>query len=96
MNTNQYHVTIRDRAKYIYRKSELPKKCIICGYDKHYHICHIKDIKDFGDDAKLSIVNVLENLVALCPTHHWEFDHDMLDKKDKRKLENYIKNGPMV
>lgn len=99
LNSNQFHVTVRDRAKSVYRKSSLPKKCVICSYEKHYHVSHIKPIAEFKDNDTLAIINSLQNLIALCPNHHWEFDHKILSSDDKKVLDNYIeklKDGPMV
>lgn len=59
-------------AKTCFLKSSKPKKCAVCGYDKHYEIAHIKAVADFDDDT-------LDNLIALCPNHHWEYDNGLLD-----------------
>lgn len=61
-----------------YRKSTRPKVCAVCGYDAHYEVCHIKPINDFLPTDSVAEVNELSNLVALCPNHHWEFDHGRL------------------
>ena len=50
-------------------------KCEKCGYDKHFEICHKKAISSFPDDALISVVNDLNNLVSLCPNCHWELDN---------------------
>ena len=52
-----------------------PKICSVCGYDRHAEVAHRIPISDFPDDAKLSEINSISNLVLLCPNHHWEFDH---------------------
>lgn len=65
------------RIKYI--RSGSPMQCKICGYDKHVDIAHIRAVKTFNDDTLVSEVNDLNNLMALCKNHHWEFDHDDLD-----------------
>lgn len=71
----QKNSQIRNQARAIYLKSDNPKKCIVCGYDKHYQVCHIKAISQYKDDAKVSEINALKNLIALCPNHHWELDY---------------------
>jgi len=38
-------------------------------------VAHRKDVSAFPDTATISEINDLANLVGLCPTHHWEFDH---------------------
>ena len=50
-------------------------KCSVCGYDKHAEIAHIKAVSDFTDDTLMQEVNAIDNLRALCPNHHWEFDN---------------------
>jgi hypothetical protein len=49
--------------------------CKVCGYSKRIDVAHIKAIKEFSETALISEVNHIDNLVALCPTHHWKFDH---------------------
>lgn len=69
---------IRENARRIFKNSNKPKKCYVCGYDKHVHICHKKAIKSFDPKTPISVVNDISNLVALCPNHHWEFDNELL------------------
>ena len=52
---------------------------MVCGYDKTYEVAHIKAVSEFSDDALISEINDINNLIALCPNHHWEFDHLQLD-----------------
>jgi predicted restriction endonuclease len=69
---------IRNHAR---RKAELfnwEKKCKVCGYTKHVHLCHLKAIHTFSDTALLAEINHHENIVYLCPTHHWEQEHGLL------------------
>lgn len=49
--------------------------CEMCGYSKHFQAAHIRGRASFPDSAKISEVNALDNLMALCPNCHWEFDH---------------------
>lgn len=53
--------------------------CKICGYNKHYEVCHIKPVSSFPNDAKISEINEITNLLPLCPNCHWEFDNGLLD-----------------
>lgn len=55
--------------------------CEVCGYSKHVEICHIKPVKDFENTATLNEINSIDNLVLLCPNHHWELDNSMLALK---------------
>lgn len=63
----------RNYSKYIH-----PAKCMHCGYDKHYEVCHIKPIHTFKISQMLSEVNHQDNLIHLCPNCHWELDHDLV------------------
>ena len=55
-------------------------------YNKHIEIAHIKGVSEFSDDSLVSEINDINNLVALCPNHHWEFDSGQLSEEDKKKL----------
>jgi hypothetical protein len=74
----QYAAQIRSLARVAYRKSSRAKACAVCGYGTHYEVCHIKPINAFLPTDFVADVNRLSNLVALCPNHHWEFDHELL------------------
>jgi hypothetical protein len=74
----QVNARIRSLARKLYRNSDCPKYCICCGYAKYYEVCHVIAISDFPDTALVSEVNSLDNLMALCPNCHWEFDHGLL------------------
>ena len=52
--------------------------CQHCGYNLHVEVCHRKPIADFPEDTLLSVVNHPDNLIVLCPNHHWEFDNGLL------------------
>lgn len=66
---------IRKHAQIIYEKSNKPKFCTKCGYSIHYQVAHIKPVSDFSNDTLISDINHIDNLIALCPNCHWEFDH---------------------
>lgn len=70
---------IQKKARSIYKNSSKPKKCICCGYDKHYEVAHIKAVSLFDDNALISEINDENNLIALCPNHHWEYDNTNFD-----------------
>lgn len=57
---------------------DVPKFCAVCGYDTHVEVAHKKSITDFSEEARLNEINHINNLVFLCPNHHWEFDHNGL------------------
>lgn len=46
-----------------------------CGYSKHVELCHIKPISSFPETATLGEINSPENIKAMCPNCHWEFDY---------------------
>lgn len=76
--TYQANAWIRKLARRAYYNSDKPQCCNICGYSKHFEVCHVKPIQDFPNETYVSEVNSLDNLVALCPNCHWEFDHGIL------------------
>jgi len=74
-NTWTMKCNITRYARKTYRNANKPQKCKICGYNKHVNVCHIKGIGTFSMDSLVGEINALDNLIALCPNHHWEFDH---------------------
>lgn len=71
-------VPVSRDARNKYKNSDKPKKCINCNYDKHYQVCHIKAVSEFNENTLIKEINDLDNLVALCPNCHWEYDHGLL------------------
>lgn len=74
----QKNSRIRELARKIIFKLNIPKKCSVCDYDKHIEVCHIKPISSYPEDTLISIINNLTNLILLCPNHHWELDNNLL------------------
>ena len=70
---------IRRDAEKVFNNSDKAKKCAICGYDKHVEIAHIKAVSDFEDSAIIAEINSIDNLIALCPNHHWEYDNGIIN-----------------
>ena len=85
-NWQSARTAIRKLADSAYRNSNKPMKCVICGYDKHVEIAHIKSVSEFSGNSLISEINDVNNLIALCPNHHWEFDSGNLSDEDKRKI----------
>ncbi len=77
---------VREISRRTYLNSEKENKCLICGYNKHIDICHIKPISSYSKDTVLSEINSLDNLVALCRNCHWEFDHNLMEEKNREKI----------
>lgn len=70
--------SIRKWAQRAYEESNKPQKCAICGYNLHIEIAHIKAVSEFSDDTLVSEINHPDNLIGLCPNHHWEYDNGIL------------------
>lgn len=68
-------------ARGVYQRSDRPKYCVICGY-QHYEVAHIKAVSEFSDDTLISEINAIENLIGLCPNHHYEYDNGLLTKEE--------------
>ena len=73
---------IRRNASTNYKASGKPMVCLICGYSTHIHIAHIKSVSQFSPETLLTVINHPNNLIALCPNHHWEYDHNILRLED--------------
>ncbi|MDT7781344.1 MAG: hypothetical protein QOC99_3856 [Acidobacteriota bacterium] len=71
--------SLRGHAFKAFLRSKMPRRCVVCHYFIHVEIAHIRPVKHFPNDALVSDINDISNLVALCPNHHWEFDHGLLD-----------------
>jgi len=54
------------------------QKCAVCDYEKHIELCHIRGIASFPETASFSEINAPENIIGLCPNHHWELDNGHL------------------
>jgi hypothetical protein len=71
--------TITRIARELYRKSNKKQECHVCDRKNAVDVCHIKDVREFPGSALIAEINNLNNLVALCKNHHWDFDHGLLD-----------------
>lgn len=78
-NWQTARTAIRKNAQAVFDKSNIPRCCAVCGYDKHIEIAHIKAVADFDDTTLVSEINDIDNLIALCPNHHWEYDNGLLE-----------------
>lgn len=77
-----YRSSVQHHAKLIYRQSGREYICSNCGYDKHVEICHIISVSNFDASTTVEEINRIENLTALCPNCHWEFDNNLLEIKN--------------
>lgn len=89
IKSNRYSA-IRTRARTIAKSNGMLKHCEVCGYSKIVAACHIKPISLFPLDTKISKINLLSNLIGLCPNHHYEMDHKLLSSEDKQKIDEII------
>ncbi len=71
--------TIRKNACNVFEKSKKEYRCALCGYDKHIEIAHIKSVSDFDNSAEIKEINHIDNLIGLCPNHHWEYDAGLIN-----------------
>jgi hypothetical protein len=69
---------IQKIARSIYFKSDKPRECLICRYNTFIDVAHIKPVSEFLESALISEINSIDNLVALCKNHHWEYDHKII------------------
>lgn len=70
--------SIQRDARQTYEYSGREKKCSVCPYSNHVEIAHIKSVSSFSDESLIGEINDLNNLIPLCPNHHWEFDAGIL------------------
>ncbi len=77
-NDTQTYRRIRYFANLAATKAGLLDQCHICGYRLYVECCHKKSIGSFSGDTLVGEINDTENLVGLCPNHHWEFDNGYL------------------
>lgn len=69
---------IRKHAAQVFEQSGQPLVCQVCGYSTVVEICHKRAVADFPGSATLGEINAIENLIALCPNNHAEFDLGLL------------------
>lgn len=75
----KFRGVIRRHAHYVFNKHVTNKECLICGYSNHVEVCHIKSVSSFNDNDLIGDINSINNLIGLCPNHHWEFDNGKID-----------------
>jgi hypothetical protein len=78
--------TITRIARELYRNSERKQECCVCNRKEAVDVCHIKDVREFPGSSLISEINDLNNLVALCKNHHWDFDHGRIIEEEIRRL----------
>ncbi len=78
-------------ARKVYKDSGLSRSCLICGYAVHVEIAHIKAVASFAGDTLMSEINCIDNLMALCRNHHWEYDNKILETDEVIKIRKLLK-----
>lgn len=68
---------IRGHAARVFAASN-PSPACFCGYAAYVEACHRIPVSDFPPTATIGEINHPNNLVGLCPNHHWELDHGLL------------------
>jgi hypothetical protein len=79
---NNFRASVSKHARGVYKKSGKPYVCAVCSFDAHVQVCHKVSVSEFPDTTLISEINSIDNLVALCPNHHWLLDHGRLTKQD--------------
>lgn len=72
------YALVRGKARSKMNFYKVEKKCVVCGYDKRVELHHKTPCREYPDDTLLSVVNDLDNIVYLCPNHHFEADHNLI------------------
>jgi hypothetical protein len=69
---------IQKNARSVYFDNTISPKCEKCGYTHHVEVAHIKPVSEFSETATIREINSIDNLIGLCPNHHWEYDNGIL------------------
>jgi predicted restriction endonuclease len=72
-----FRALVRRYANKVFWK-ENNKMCLVCGYTRHVEVAHRRAVSEFDDSALMSEINSIDNLIGLCPTHHWEYDNKFI------------------
>lgn len=75
---------IRKWAKIASNFYNLSKECSICSFSIHTEVCHIKPISSFSENQLMKEVNSKENLIRLCPNHHYMLDKGLISPAEVR------------
>lgn len=83
-----FRTAIRKDSDSVFDKSGKERICIVCGYKTHIQVCHVDSVSSFLDSSLISEINRIDNLVPLCPNHHWEFDNGLIDLAELRNCQS--------
>jgi predicted restriction endonuclease len=62
----------------VFAEYNLNPKCVVCGYNLHVEVAHKKAVSEYDDHITIKEINSIENLIGLCPNHHWEYDNGLI------------------
>lgn len=65
---------IRTWARKLMKRAGRLDKCEKCDFSLMIEVSHIKAIGDFSPETLMKEVNAQDNMMALCPNHHVEFE----------------------
>lgn len=86
-------IKIQKHARLIFLEHGMDRACLICGYTRHVQACHRDPVSSFPKTTIISEINNPENMVGLCPNHHWEFDNGFITKEDIAAAEARVGAG---
>lgn len=69
---------VRWHARKVAKGFGILDKCVVCGYTNHVETAHRFPLSKYTDDTLIGDINTKDNLIGLCPNHHWEFDHGII------------------
>ena len=72
-------VKVRQVTRLLSWQAQYASTCEICGFDRTVQRAHIVPVRDGGSHEK-------ENILVLCPNHHWLFDHNKLDPAEYLRI----------
>lgn len=78
--------TIQQHARDRFAASAQTRVCRVCGYSKHVEVAHVIGVMTWPGDTLIRTINSPDNLMALCPTHHVEFDSGTMAPEDLVKI----------
>lgn len=73
----QANAYARQLARKWARKNLDLSSCTVCDYSLHVEVAHISPLSQFPDHTPIEETYV-NNLIVLCPNHHWEYDNGYL------------------
>ena len=72
---NRELLVARRDAMRITFKRLLPTHCEICNFKRAIQYAHVKGVIEGGETT-------IDNVIVLCPNHHWLFDHNQLNFRE--------------